>query len=279
MKVFEIVETVLNDMYKWIKIENEREKDLQIKVAKGVFRQYFKELHKTNRIDYSDPVYRFIYLLTYVTCHADLVCQAISSCKELQSLFDAKRVQITSIGGGPGSELLGILKYLERHEKNTFLKFNLYDKQTGWNECWDDIEDKLEEELRMTVHPEAFDITDQESWQGKHKFLESDLFTMVFFMSEVFSVKEKAEPFFLNLFENAKPGAMFLFIDNSTAMFYEWFDEMISRYPIDVIKRGVNHDARVDINEDKQALKVYWEKFGHPRLTADMSYRICRKRS
>jgi hypothetical protein len=41
-------------------------------------------------------------------------------------------VSITCIGGGPGSDFLGIIKYLEHVEKKPALKRILYDKENAW---------------------------------------------------------------------------------------------------------------------------------------------------
>ncbi len=99
------------------------------------------------------------------------------------------------------------------------------------------------------------------------------------FVSEIFHLRNEAEPFFLNIFKNAKAGSLFLFVDNSTAKFPDWFDSLIKRSPIDVIESRSVKMKIDDTSEEKSDLGKYWSKFRHPKLTADIAYRICRKQA
>lgn len=95
-------------------------------------------------------------------------------------------------------------------------------------------------------------------------------------MSEVFSNKANAEPFFENLFAKAKKGAIFLYADNNSSIFHNWFDELAKKNSLTTIKSTAK-DFRIDWKEEKKDLGVYYEKFGDPKLTADIAYRICQK--
>ena len=47
----------------------------------------------------------------------------------LSNLFDEEFLKISCIGGGPGSDLLGVFKYVLNHEKSPDLFFHLLDKE------------------------------------------------------------------------------------------------------------------------------------------------------
>jgi hypothetical protein len=130
--------------------------------------------------------------------------------------------------------------------------------------------------LQISTFFLPFDVTDPKTWEGYEKFLASDLFTMLYFMSEINSLRAEAEPFFENLFQRAKPGAMILYVDNNNAMFYGWFDSLVKAYNWRVLQSG-ELVLKMDYVEEKTALGEYYTKFTDPRLTANIAYRICQK--
>lgn len=140
------------------------------------------------------------------------------------------------------------------------------------------MDEKLSTELQIGTFCQLFDVTQATSWENNSKYLSSDLFTMVYFLSEVYSLRDKAEAFFVNMFEKAKSGALFLFLDNNSPAFYEWFDEMVKKSPIDVLEKFEGKIGILDYSEEKSDLGEYWKKFDHPKLGADAAYRICRRR-
>ncbi|HYX13956.1 MAG TPA: hypothetical protein VE944_06220, partial [Nostoc sp.] len=82
-----------------------------------------------------------------------------------------------------------------------------------------------------------------------------------------------------NLFSQAKPGALFLFVDNNNPNFYGWFDKLAKDNSINIIN---NKTGKISLpyHEDKNDLEIYFEKFqniGNPKITADVAYRVGRK--
>ena len=82
--------------------------------------QNYAHLVYENNVDHSDLVSRFAYIYKYVTCHANLVSQTIAESDELGALFNREKVNVTCIGGGPGSDFLGILKYVLLNKRVLF---------------------------------------------------------------------------------------------------------------------------------------------------------------
>lgn len=89
-------------------------------------------------------------------------------------------------------------------------------------------------------------------------------------------MRESAEAFFRNLFRKARQGALFLYVDNSSNIFTDWFDALTAEAGLDVLESdsGV---MSIETDEEKSALGIYYSKFKFPKLTANISYRVCLK--
>ena len=71
-----------------------------------------------NPIDYSAPATQAAYVFTYLGAHADLVYQTLNGASpDSKAIFNQPKVKIACIGGGPGSDLLGAVKFAERLKK------------------------------------------------------------------------------------------------------------------------------------------------------------------
>ena len=162
-----------------VKVRSEAEKDGKIQVMLRQLEQNYAHLVYENNIDHSDLVSRFAYIYKYVTCHANLVYQIIAESDALGSLFNREKVNVTCIGGGPGSEFLGILKYVLLKQKSPFLRCTLYDREVGWGDCWNDVDEKLDPQMRISTFCQPADVTDVASWSVNIKYLNSDLFTLL----------------------------------------------------------------------------------------------------
>lgn len=283
IQCFDIVRTVLEELYPFIPGSSDNEKDAIIREKLASLGNSYRQLRSGNDVDHSNLVSRFAYIFRYVTSHANIVFQLINESEDLKSVFEKDVLNVTCIGGCPGSDVLGILKYLLLENKTIHLNCNLFDKEKGWNECWSDIGSKVPQNLRFNTNYETIDITNQNDWSNKFKYLSSDLFTMTFFMSEVYCIKDSAEAFFQNLFSKAKKGSIFLFIDNRTACFYEWFDSFLTNNNFEILvsneKQVSLYDA--DKKEEMKLLGVFWDKFNvdqaRPKKNSNIAYRIVRK--
>uniref|UniRef100_UPI004056085D hypothetical protein n=1 Tax=Candidatus Electronema sp. TaxID=2698783 RepID=UPI004056085D len=146
-------------------------------------------------------------------------------------------------------------------------------------EAWQDVDKKIGATLRMSTFFQRFDVGVSSSWENRSKYLDSDFFTMSYFMSEVYKIKDDAQPFFENLFAKAKNGSLFLYIDNNNQQFYNWFDDLARRNSFEVIM-SAREFIKMELSEEKKDLGVFYEKFkevNQPKLGANIAYRICRK--
>lgn len=279
MTVFQLVKTVLDELYQRIP-GTEAEKDPKIGRMIMYLREQYMGLARGLTVDYADPTTRFAYIYVYVTAHANIVYQMVRASHELQAILERDKVNVSCIGGGPGSDFLGILKYLLIEAKEPFLRCMLLDREANWGECWNDVDEKLATSFRITNNFQPFDVIDPIQWQAMSKYLSADLFTMIYFMSEVYALRVPAEAFFLNMFRSAKPGALFLYVDNNNQQFYGVFDSLVSTTGLVVLSEGQRDFTITDLSERKTDLGRYWDKFeriASPKLTANAVFRICQK--
>ncbi len=275
MNCFQLVKSVLDEQYAATN-GNEAEKDAAIRKGLDYLSECYARLGAEEcKIDYADPVIRFAYIYRYVTAHADYVCSFIDSAG-LTKLFDEKKLNISCIGGGPGSDLVGVLKCVEKAGKTPALRFTLLDREKSWFESWFDVGDKLATSLQTNVSFLPFDVTNEASWKPHRKYLNSDLFTLIYFVSETYGLRDKAAKYYADLFENAASGAYFLYIDNNARSFSDWFDGLWKGSKVKLIE-GNEGRMTTDWGEEKKDLGEYFKKFGDPKLQAQVAYRVLQK--
>jgi hypothetical protein len=280
MNCFRFIKTVLDELYYQIshEIVNENQRDEAIRSRLEDLSEIYQDLMYTTNIDYSDPITRFAYIYRYTAAHANMVYQFIRDTQDLRNIFDRPNISVSCVGGGPGSDLLGVLKFMEREGKSARLMCRLYDREEAWGDSWEDVYEKLKSTFGMGISFRRLDVTEPVKWGATYnKLLETDLFTMIFFMSEVFSNKGDADSFFEYLFGNAKPGSFFLFVDNGSWNFYNWFDSLAMNYNLDCLNGVKYHGFQMEFDEEKTDLEPYYSKFKDPKLKGTITYRICRK--
>jgi hypothetical protein len=271
---------VLDDAYDSIDAQDDIKKDALIKEELTKLSNEYGQLTSKTilPINYSFPAKRFAYIYKYTVAHADYIMQVIKNSNELRSLFSTKSVEIACLGGGPGSDLLGILKYLIKNNQNKDLTLNFFilDKERAWGDSWSDVAKQLDSPFKFSLIFQQMDATDSETWKSYNKFLKANLFTLSYFLSEVFRFKDQAEPFFMHCMSQMKSGSFILFVDNNNSHFTEWFDEMAEKQGLKVLTSSAGELVFTN-EEHKEDLGEYFEKFGWPRRRGDVAWRIMKK--
>lgn len=286
MNCFQLVKTVLDDLYYEISEEYGNSTDDLIKSKLNYLRNKYENLENINPtdIDYNDPVTRFAYVYRYTTAHANIVFQFIRDIKTLKDTFDIEKLNLGCLGGGPGSDILGVLKFMNLHKdfsnRLKKLTFTICDKEQTWNETWYNIDGRIEASFPFSSssHFLPVDITEKKALISARKISDADLFTMIYFISEIYAYREDARNFFEYLFDKAKPGALLFFVDNSRYTFYRWFDEVATSNGLEIVKKEDYFFFQTEADEDKEALGCYYNKFGYPKLKAEIVYRVYRKK-
>ncbi|MGA2225854.1 MAG: hypothetical protein ABSH41_15580 [Syntrophobacteraceae bacterium] len=277
MNCFQLVKSVLDELYVRIPGSSDAEKDEKINKKLRTLEAQYANLAQGSNVDYRDITTKFAYIYKYVTSHANLVYQIISESEQLRSLLENNKVNVTCVGGGPGSDLLGILKYVMRYNLKPFLRCALFDGDESWGECWSDVDEKLETRIRISTYCQPLNVCSMDTYCNNSKYLNSDLFTFIYFMSEIHSRRKEAEHFFSRLFADAKKGALILYIDNNNHQFYDWFDSLAHDNSWEIIQSDESWMQIDDYSEEKRDLQEYWDKFGFPKIRANVAHRVCRK--
>lgn len=277
MNCFQLIKTVLDEAYAEIP-GKPVERDDAIRAECATMSAEYAKLTTHGCLDYSNPARRFGYIFKYTTSHANIVCERISNSKPLRSLFDQDRVLVSCVGGGPGSDFLGILKYCETRKKCPDLACYLMDRDPAWAESWSDVGDKVGTSMSLRTSFMSFDVTDAANWQVFKKHFAADLFTLIFFVSEVYALRAQAEAYFDALFSNMRKDAILLYVDNNSSEFYVWFDALVKKHGLNLLDSGSGR-AQMPYDEEKSDLGEYAEngRFGSPKLQSDIAWRIVQK--
>lgn len=279
MNLMQLIKLVLDDAYEAINVPDDATKDDQInRELTNLSSEYGKLASKTSApIDYSDGVKRFAYIYKYTVAHADYIMQLIQGSKALRDLLAKNSIEVACLGGGPGSDLLGILKYLIRTgAKDLSLKCYIFDKERAWGDSWSDVASQLKPPFQVFPVFQQMDVTESKTWASYQKFLRADLFTLSYFLSEVWKIKGAAEPFFEHCMSQMKSGSMMLFVDNNDSRFRDWFDAMAKKHGL-VVDKSDEGELCFSNNEEKKDLGKYFDKFGWPKRKSDAAWRIMKK--
>ncbi|WP_106093163.1 hypothetical protein [Enhygromyxa salina] len=283
MNVFELIKRVLDEAFDDIQGTRD-EKFNKIRAAQDAMSQRYQSLGVGGPgPSYGDPATRFAYVFRYVTSHANLVAEAIANSAKLRDVFaaptgGADTISVACLGGGPGSDFIGVLKYMIKNGASASLLCHLLDKEGAWGDSWSGIGSMLEEiPFRVSTHFQALDVTLANTWDQQRRYLKADIFTLIYFASELWGVKDASEVFFKHVFGSAKPGAHILYIDNDSDIFTHWFDTLAAEVGLEEVQSW-SEDARMPSDEQKDVLASYLTHLGWPKMKARVAVRVLQKR-
>lgn len=275
MNVFQLIKTVLDEIYEDLvnDLGSESKADKEVKNKLKYLSEKYIDMPNGVVIDYTDDATRFAYIFKYVTCHSNLVADSLESSRCIVKKLDNDVLTASCVGGGPGSELLGLIKYLQKRSYGGKVQCYLFDRERSWGESWADVNNKLGNDLSISIFQDQFDVTLPSSWLNK-KYFNSDIFFFVFFLSEVGTAN--ALPYLKYLISNCKKGSIFVYIDNNNPKFFNQIDNFIDSKGLKILEKN-EFNQTLDFNEEKKDLGIYYDKFGSPRLDANRVLRIFRK--
>jgi hypothetical protein len=165
----------------------------RLEVLKGAY----ENLTDENRalIDYSDLPTQAAYMFRYVLCRAEFAYQVLRRARTASAgpLFDTEELWVTSVGGGPGSELLGLLKYLAEGEGEptvTKIIYTVIDKEKNWEHVTDLLVQTIQNQnVEVKMFYQEFDVT-KDSLPNHITLKKEELCMMSFFISEVCALPE-----------------------------------------------------------------------------------------
>jgi hypothetical protein len=272
---FEIIKRVLDTAYEEIE---DSKKDELIKKRLDTLSAHYGDVLSKGGPSYTDEITRFGYVFRYATAHAEFLNGAFNWSPDLRKALDKELVYVTCVGGGPGSDVLGFVKFLLSMEDNRpKLTFYVLDKEGAWADTWGDLDAIVSEEITTSRNFLTIDVTKAETYEKHRKAFNSDVFTLIYFLSEIFKFKKEAAAFLEHCFAKMKKGALLLVLDFKDSRLQEWIDEIAEDEGLDCVDET---EQRVVIGSDEQksVLEDYMEKFGSPKLQGEIMYRLYRKK-
>lgn len=233
-----------------------------------------------NPVDYADPVTRFAYVFSYVGAHSSYVKQRLTSCKELRTrLTQNSPLRVTCVGGGPGSEMLGLLQACVDLKRQKPLTVWLLDREESWSETWGEIDTRLESDFKLSSNFRQSDVTSYKTFENLQKAFSSDIFIMSFFMSEIFSFRDQAQPFFTQMINDMPSGSAVLYIDNSSDEFTNYAESVFSPALFELIHSETKERLLPGGAEQTSDIEPYKTKFGRtPKVQSNASVRVWKKK-
>ncbi|XP_015924429.1 uncharacterized protein [Parasteatoda tepidariorum] len=229
----------INRLYAWVlhndmKAHNVSEKD----VVKGIENMKKAYFHKNSNLssdyveaaDFKSPAYRCAYLHKYAPIHTILVSDVTERVIDLQFnyfydvIVNSGRVNVCSLGGGPGSDIVGIVLSLH----NAFGPFQVYtnviDCMPHWNSTLNSLIRETQQGsygiLKTCFSGQYFNwnyiganLLDEFSEKVIQAISSADILNMVKFVSA--AVCADTPSMIKRIFSSMKPGAMVFFLDNS----------------------------------------------------------------
>jgi hypothetical protein len=273
MKCFEVVSGVLETVYKEIALQDDA-KDLRIKASLRQMSDKYGRLADSGGPDFSCPMTRFSYVYSYVPAHAHWICDFLSKNEYVANLF-GERCRVVCLGGGPGSDLVGILKFLDETSRQTKIHCEIVDGCEQWKTTWADVAYNMDWPGFLNTDYVVHNVSNPETWRSPSSVNKADLVTISFFWSEIIHLKGLAEEYVGNVLSSLKQGAAVVFVDNNHSDFYHGFDSLCERHSMRLLDGGYGRKAIYDRDERASDLKFFTDKFGKmPRLQGDLAWRI-----
>jgi len=271
---FEIVGETLDRSYGDIESP---EKDKLITGRLAELSAQYAKLLVAGGPSYADEITRFSYVFRYSTAHADYLHQIVGYCPELRKALVGDTVTVSCIGGGPGSDVLGLLKHFLASKKSQKIIFFILDKEPAWGETWADLDVIVSQELTTSRTYLPIDVTKPESYESFVKPFRANVFTMIYFLSEIYKFRNNVDAFLSTCFSRMNKGAIIVVLDFHDSSLEHWIDGCAEKHGLVELASLDNWSVTMTSGEEKNVLQKYIDKFGHPKLKSQVFFRVFRK--
>ena len=256
------------------------------------------------KIPFESLVYRSAYLYEYAPANALAVEAVLNDDAEDQGLISGLLtsklpISLCCLGGGPGSEILGVAKWLVRQQLGaTQLEVVITDKCLEWRYQWKSVRDTLNTNFsagssisaqrRRLVVPKGFvkvDVVDPKSAQLPPLVHGYDLYVVSYVVSHIYTSEglSRFRQFMQSVIESARQGSKFLFMDRGGEQRQDggvnWQESV--RYLLSCPGIDISGPVRLvskspgDHREQKADLGVLYEHLGlEPRLSWDIFWMV-----
>ena len=254
--------------------------DASVSESLESLRAAYEGLTVQNRdpIDYTDLPTQAAYVFAYAIGRAEFTYQLLKRHRAAlgEPIFTKKTARITSLGGGPGSEIAGVIKYLldpESGENVSSVKYWVFDKDGEWEHICQSVVDDLSEHIPIELEYASLDLCDDQEC-GKISLAGDDLLILSFVISELCALSDKAKAAegLRQLYKTLDGGARIFYNDSNASSFYYFFNESKTYV------KGLGRVSEISEIKDRistgfdfgETYKEYIEEFEvTPHLTSD----------
>jgi hypothetical protein len=292
MRYFQIVKSALDALLAGICAHKGLSGVQALKMVEGHLRTMSKEWFsgEAPNIAYGDPLCRFAYLYSHTAVNANLCEVAVRSLPAvgphiLDRLNTIGELRVCAFGGGPGTELLALSKFLTgkkglgQLQPHGEVNFTLLDYVPEWAESWNALEAAIKRDFLTTFgHKrdwpfsisksfQPFDMTKVEQYANLVQLFEHDLYVMNYVLSEIFSDHPSFAALFNQMAARAPSGAQFVIIDRKQDHIVAWARELMAGAGL--VESGyLETSTNMDYDEQKAVLDDYQKYITlHPRIT------------
>jgi hypothetical protein len=245
-------------------------------------------------IPFDDPLFRIAYLYGTLPINAHVVEVVFDSDSDLQKWFRSQirnrngTIKVCTLGGGPGTEILGLAKWIEGQPSKTPLTLSalVTDKFLEWRADWLALRNQINQQLdhhykaasrarplSISGRFQQVDVESSATVSDRQSLSNHDINIVSYLVSSIFNRFDNFFGFMTDLVKRVPRGSKFLFIDR--AAYHEtWKNpirELASKAGMQLseFQRTVSHTPH-DLGEQKTDLGVIFTEIQRsPRLRWD----------
>lgn len=162
-------------------------------------------------------------------------------------LFIRNEIVVVSFGGGPGSELIGLLNYLgdpEMGEAVTSVSYRVYDRDGDWRAVAQRVVRHANSDIEVVLTYHELDLADVNA-TALVDISDADLIVFSYVMSELCALDSKDEiaANVNRMLSTMSPGAAMMFVESKQPEFINYFKDCKGYHG----KQKNDDDKRIDI--------------------------------
>lgn len=234
-------------------------------------RNEYGNLRNVNRIaiDYSAPETQAAYIYAFGLARAGFTFEHLKRHHEhdRELLFSSRTPNVACFGGGPGSEIAGILKYAadpHNTENIESVNFTVFDRVDEWHSVNELLAECAQQhsDIEINIRFQELDLLDSAAVQAVD-MSEFDLATFSYVISELVSFKA-THPVVQNLqalFSSMSRGSHIFYMDSASIQFYSVMNEA-RRLPRLAQRSDIEQTTVLNLRNLPAMLQQYDDQFG-----------------
>jgi hypothetical protein len=250
---------------------NQAEGEIQAKIRQQADKTSDQYRQPSPSIDYHDSICRIAYLYRQGPAQAAVIERVLLQSEHLRAILKNKReLRVVAIGGGPGTELLGLIKLLAKVPNNLAnITFDVLDLVPQWGDTWDQFKRKVKQNTSLTIEANfrPVDVFNKESYAHYDTlFSDADIVVFNYIFSENQIVLEQAEHAVRHIWDRVPAGCVFVIIDRNEQKLRRPLTQML--HPIFGQEPTMSEmKGSLDSDERKEDYGDLRQILGNPRTT------------